>query len=104
MSLQSVWEIAELIREQGCVFEGNHHTVNEYLHKVQDKLGIPRFRLHMLRHFAAAYLHSKGFTDSQILSYGGWAENSDTMKRVYRYNLNPHESQKEISDTFKNIF
>lgn len=94
---------ADLIRKQGHAFKGNPHTINEYLHKLQDKLGIPRFRLHMMRHFAVAYLHSEGFTDSQILSYGGWAENSDVMKRVYRYNLNPEESQKDIADKFGSL-
>ncbi len=96
--------LADQIRAQGYAFKGNPHTINEYLHKLQDRLEIPRFKLHMLRHFAAAYLHKEGFTDQQILSWGGWENGSDVMQRVYRYNLDPHESQKTIADSFGNIF
>lgn len=90
-------ELAELIRKQGRAYSGDPHSINKYLHTFQDKLGIPRFRLHMFRHFAVAYLHKAGFSDQQIMSYGGWSNSSDIMKRAYRYNLDPEESQKNIS-------
>lgn len=94
--------LANLIREKGVAFEGNPHTINEYLHKLQDRLGIPRFRLHMMRHFAVAYLHKEGFTEEQIMNWGGWSTSS-VMKRAYRYNLDPEESQKEISNRLGNL-
>lgn len=90
-------ELADLIRKQGAAYTGDPHSINKYLHTFQDKLGIPRFRLHMFRHFAVAYLHKAGFSDQQIVSYGGWSNSSDIMKRAYRYNLDPEESQKNIS-------
>ena len=96
-------ELGDLIRKQGYVYKYYPNSVSKYLQRTQDALGIPRFRLHMLRHFAAAYLHSKGMTDSQILAYGGWSESSDTMKRVYRYNLDPAESQKKIANLFSDL-
>jgi len=96
-------DVANLIRKQGCVYSGDPHSINKYLHTYQDKLGIPRFRLHMMRHFAVAYLHKQGFTDQQIMSYGGWSNSSDVMKRAYRYNLDPEDSQKEIANVFNNI-
>lgn len=96
--------LADLIREQGVAYQGNAHSINEYLHRLQDNLGIPRFRLHMLRHFCVAYLHREGFSDQQIMSYGGWSNSSDVMKRAYRYNLDPEESQKEIASSLGNIF
>lgn len=43
-------ELAELIRKQGRAYSGDPHSINKYLHTFQDKLGIPRFRLHMFRH------------------------------------------------------
>lgn len=93
--------IAEMIREQKTVFVGNPHTINEYLHKVQDALGIPRFRLHILRHFAAAVLH-KSLSDKAIMQYMGW-DCISTMHGIYSYNLDPHESQKEIADILSSI-
>ena len=96
--------LADKIREQGFVYRGDPHSINKYLHTFQDKLGIPRFRLHMFRHFCVAYLHREGFTDQQIMTFGGWSNSSDVMKRAYRYNLDPEVSQKEIADTIENIF
>ena len=91
-------ELADMIRAAGVAYSGNPHSLNEYLHVLQDRLSIPRFRLHMLRHFAAAFLHKAGFTDQQIMSYMGY-ESPNVMIRVYRYNLDPEESQKEITDS-----
>lgn len=87
--------IAEMIRAQEQVFVGNPHTINEYLHKVQDALGIPRFRLHMLRHFAAALLHTE-FSDKAVMEYMGW-DCISTMHGVYSYNLNPSERHGDIA-------
>lgn len=91
--------LAELIRERGEIWSGNPHMINKHLHVIQDRLSIPRFKLHMMRHFAVAYLHKEGFTSEQIMAYGGWSTDA-VMKRAYRYNLNPEESQKAISDKF----
>ena len=96
--------IADQIRAQGYVYKGDPHSINKYLHTFQDKLGIPRFRLHMLRHFCVAYLHREGFTDQQIMTFGGWANSSDVMKRAYRYNLDPEESQKSITAKIDDLF
>lgn len=95
--------LADEIRAQGYVFEGNPHTINQYLHRCQKRLGIPEFRLHMLRHFCVAYLHKMGFTSEQIMQWGGWSSDY-VMKRAYRYNLDPAESQAEISKKLGNLF
>lgn len=93
--------LAAIIRERGF-YNGSVQMLNKKLHAVQDKLSIPRFKFHMLRHFAVAYLHKEGFTTEQIMAYGGWATDS-VMRRAYRYNLNPEESQKAISDRFDSL-
>lgn len=93
---------AELIRKQGKAFSGYPNSVCRYLHSVQDALEIPRFRLHILRHYAAAYLHKNGFTDKQIMAYMGW-DTIATMHQVYNYNLDPNESQQNIVDVFDNL-
>lgn len=96
--------LADLIRKQGYVFKDDPQAINRYLTKTQKKLGIPHFRLHMLRHYAVAYLHHEGFTDQQIMSYGGWSNSSDVMKRAYRYNLDPEKSQVEIANKMESLF
>ena len=57
-----------------------------------------------MRHFAAAYLAKQGFTKEQILEYCGWEKGSNVMERVYSYNLDPEDSQKDIAMTFNDLF
>ena len=94
--------LADLIRKDKVAYEGYPNSVNTYLERLQKELGIPKFRLHMLRHFAAAFLHKKGFSDEQIMAYMGY-ESPGVMQRVYRYNLDPHESQSKITDAFDTL-
>lgn len=96
--------LADEIRAQGYFYKMYPNSINKYLTRVQDALGIPHFKLHLLRAFACAYMHQKGFTDSQILAWGGWEENSDVMKRVYRYNLDPEKTQSGIAQSFGSLF
>ena len=94
--------LADLIRKQKVAYTGYPNYINTYLERLQKELGIPKFRLHMLRHFAAAFLHKNGFSDEQIMSYMGY-ESPTVMQRVYRYNLDPHESQRKITDAFDTL-
>lgn len=96
--------LASEIRERGSIFGGDPDMARWFLHKAQDALGIPRFPLHRLRHFAAAYLNKKGFTRDQILEFCGWEKGSSVMERVYSYNLDPEESQKDIASAFRDVF
>lgn len=96
-------DVADLIRKNGRAYEGDPQGINKALHRYQKELGIPAFRFHFLRHFAAAFLHDKHFTDQQILSYGGWSNSSDVMKRVYRYNLDPERTQAGMAQAFENV-
>lgn len=96
--------LADAIRDKGYIYNGYPNSIRRYLHRTQEVLGIPHFPLHRLRHFAAAYLHKNGFTDQMILQYGGWAKGSDVMNRVYNYNLDPQDSQKDIADVMEKLF
>lgn len=96
-------DIADMLRNKGQAYAGNLDTVNKYLGRVQQRLDIPKFRLHIMRHFASAYLVKNGFTKEQVLEYMGWEKGSTVMERVYSYNLDPEESQKDIADAFKSL-
>lgn len=95
--------IAELIRNCDQVYSLGPNSIGKYFNKLLNDLDIPHFRFHILRHYAAAYLHKNGFTDRQIMAYMGW-ETASTMHNVYNYNLDPEESQKDIVDVFNNNF
>ena len=90
--------LVDEIRENGSIFEGYPNTILVALNRYQDKLGIPRFRLHDCRHFFASYAHSKGVSDADIMASGGW-KTDHTMKRVYRHDMQAKEAQKKIYDS-----
>lgn len=68
------------------------------LHRAQDELGVPRFRLHDLRHMYASYAHSQGVPEADILKAGGWSTDY-TMKSIYRHSLDVENSnQKKVAE------
>ena len=85
------------IEQYGKIFEGNPTSLLYGLNKFQDKLGIPRFRFHDLRHYFASYAHSKGISDADIMSTGGW-KSDFTMKSIYRHEMNSKAAQKQLFD------
>ena len=96
-------DLADSIKaNDGIAYKGSTSALNKFLAKAQDELGIPRFKLHMTRHFCAALLHKKGFTDEQVMAWLGWDDPS-TMTRVYRYNLDPNEGMASMKDAFNSF-
>lgn len=87
--------LVEEIRQNGTIYDGYPNSLNRQLHKYQDKLGIPRFRFHDLRHFFATYAHSQGISDADIMATGGW-KSDYTMKSVYRHEMKQKEAQRQI--------
>lgn len=86
--------LAEEIREKGYVYKGYPNNILRALHRTQDKLSIPRFRLHDLRHFYVSYAHSMGMSDADIMAAGGW-HTDDVMKRVYRHSLDREKKEQQ---------
>ncbi len=78
--------IAEKIRSQGYVYKGHPNRITCFLFDTQDKLGIPRFSIHKLRHYFASRMSSLGVPDADILRLGGW-ETDHIMKTVYRHSM-----------------
>lgn len=74
--------LADLIRTQGKAYTGHPGVILKDLHRTQDKLGIPRFKLHALRHYFAS-LMSEYFPEATVLYMGGW-KTPAVMKEVYR--------------------
>lgn len=92
--------LAEMIRNQGYVFNGHPNQILKCLQRVQTKLEIPKFSLHMLRHYFAAVL-SETCDEATVLELGGW-QSDHVMKRVYRYSLTQRNDEKK-RDAMKKI-
>lgn len=86
------------IEHYGKIFDGDPTSLLYGLNLYQDKLGIPRFRFHDLRAFFCSYAHSRGVSDADIMSIGGW-KSDFTMKSLYRHAMKAEEAQKMIFDS-----
>lgn len=89
--------LAELIRDQGYIYDGHPELIYRTLTDTQKKLGIPHFQLHKLRHFFASYMHQSGFTDKQIQAAGGW-KTDNILKNVYQHAMEIDEAKKNMAD------
>lgn len=78
--------IADKIRSQGYVFKGHPNSITVFLRNVEDKLGIPRFTMHKLRHYFASKMSALNIPDADIMQMGGW-ETDHVMKSVYRHSM-----------------
>lgn len=76
--------IVQLLQEQKKGFSGYPGDILRELHRVQDRLGIPRCRLHDLRHYYVSMAHSLGIPDKYIMAAGGW-KTEHVLKRVYMH-------------------
>lgn len=85
-------ELAVLIQDQGYVYQGHPGNITKHLERVEDKLGIPRFPLHKLRHYFASQMSALGVPEADILKMGGW-ETDHVMKSVYRHSMMEKEEQ-----------
>lgn len=92
-------EIADLIRQRGYIYKGYPGNILKFLHRAQDALGIPRFKLHALRHYYASTAHAIGIPDSYIMQAGGW-QSDYVLKNVYRHALDTEKEkmQKQAAD------
>lgn len=96
-------DIADKIREQGYAYKGHPNTIAKCLEKAEEKLGIPHFSLHKLRHYFASQMSAMGVPEADILKMGGW-ETDHVMKSVYRHSMMEKEEQakREAAEKLRN--
>lgn len=99
-------EVAELIRAlpDGPIYSGSLGQLNEYLQATQKKLGIPKFNLHLMRHYFASTAREI-MPDSYVEKLGGWKPGSQIMKKVYDYQKDKQaqEAQEALIERFKKL-
>ena len=89
--------LADLIRKQGYIYQGYPNVLSNQMRKKQDKLGIPHFSLHKMRHFFASYMHDLGYSDKQIQEAGGW-KTDKLMKTVYTHSMEMEKAKKSMAN------
>ena len=106
-STREIWipdELADMIRAQGYVYKGHPNSVSKHMNSVQDKLNIPRFSLHKLRHYYASTAHAKGVPTRYIMDAGGW-KSETVLNNIYSHALKDKkiEMQKITGEHLQNI-
>lgn len=66
-----------------------------------DRLQIPKFRFHDLRHYSASVMHAIGVPDVYIMQRGGWSSDY-TLKNIYRGSMD--DFQKKFTDITNSHF
>lgn len=75
--------IHSLGRSKGFVLNMNPDQLYDRFSTALSKSGLPHFRFHDLRHYAASSLHASGMPERYIEAMGGWKPGSNVLKRVY---------------------
>lgn len=90
-------KLAAKIQQQGFIYKGHPNSITDHLHTIQDRLHIPRFSIHKLRHYFASKMSELGIPEADILKMGGW-ETDHVMKTVYRHSLQTKDSQRRATE------
>lgn len=77
-------KLEEKIREKGYIYRKHPDSQYRFLKRTLERLGIPQFSIHKLRHYYASESHALQVPDAYILQQGGW-KTDHVMKRVYRH-------------------
>ncbi len=95
-------ELADKIREQGYIYKGHPNTIYDCLKRTEQKLNIPHFSIHKLRHYFASQMSALGVPEADILKLGGW-ETDHVMKSVYRHSMMDKEekSKREAAEKLR---
>ena len=75
--------IRSLKRKDGYILNMTPDRLYVRFKKAVRAAGLPDFRYHDLRHYAASQMHAKGMPDRYIEAIGGWKPGSNVLKRVY---------------------
>lgn len=88
--------LADKIRKQGFVYKGHPNSISRHLNRIQNRLEMPRFSIHKLRHYFASKMSALGIPEADILEMGGW-ETDYVMKKVYRHSLQNERDKRDAT-------
>lgn len=96
--------IKKLSGIEGRIIKSTPDAISERFARALEKAGLPHFRFHDLRHYAASIMHAIGVPDQYILQRGGWSSDN-VMKTVYRntIDLEAVKQTRKINEHFKKI-
>ena len=76
-------EVIRELRTDGMICQMCPGSLTSAFGYTLKKLGLPHFRFHDLRHYAATIMHATGVPEAYIMERGGWKTNT-VLNQVYR--------------------
>ena len=88
----------------GRIINRSPDAITRSFERAIKRTGLPHFRFHDLRHYAASIMHAIGVPDQYILQRGGWSSDN-VMKSVYRnaIDLETARQTKKINGHFEKM-
>lgn len=89
---------------EGRIIKATPDQITDRFQNAVKSAGLPHFRFHDLRHYAASIMHAIGIPDQYIMARGGWKSDS-VMKTVYRnvIDLEAARQNEKINNHFLSI-
>ncbi len=96
--------IEKIKGREGRIIKRSPNAITCAFQKAIKNSGMPHFRFHDLRHYAASIMHAIGVPDQYILERGGWSSDN-IMKSVYRNTIGIEtvRQTKKINEHFQKI-
>ena len=93
--------VLEYFPESGKIVNLTPSALTARFKRALKAVGLPTFRFHDLRHYAASIMHALGVPDQYIMQQGGW-QSDKVLKEIYRNALPDY--QKQFLDITKDHF
>lgn len=93
--------VIDLLPSEGKIVKINPNELTQRFINAIDRLQIPKFRFHDLRHYSASVMHAIGVPDVYIMQRGGWSSDY-TLKNIYRRSMD--DFQKKFTDITNSHF
>lgn len=99
-------DLTDLIRITGKIYDCVPGTLGKDLNRAQKALGIERFSLHKMRHYCCTELFDMGCSETDVMAYLGWEEESAVMRTVYKHARlkNDRDRQRDIAEKLTSRF
>lgn len=98
-------ELCAKIRVSKRIVEHSPNSLNRWLRRTCERVGMPQIRLHSFRHWVATELTQRGLPEADILRYCGWSQKGDVMRKVYRHSRIQSEKEKaeQVAQAISNL-
>ena len=93
--------VIDLLPAEGKIIKINPNELTQRFINAINRLQIPKFRFHDLRHYSASVMHAIGVPDVYIMQRGGWSSDA-TLKNIYRGSMD--DFQKKFTEMTNSHF